>query len=356
MSSNLKKYFKKLDAILVSSVGNIVYLTEYSGFSEIERECFLLLTKGKQYLITDGRYSQTLKKLRNFEVLDIGAHRFISKEAPDFFKKLKIKTIGFEENDLTAAEYLLLKKLARVKPVDLRNLRTVKRDDEIKNIKLACKIGDLTFDFILDKLKLGITEKQVANQIELFIKQKNAEISFRPIVAFGKNSSTPHHLSGNTKLKRNQIVLLDFGVKINNYCSDMTRTVFFGKANNKFKEIYETVLAAQQKAIEYINGQLSMVNCQLLAKDIDKAARDYIASNNYSNIPHSLGHGIGIEVHEAPHLSPNSKDIIKPGMVFSVEPGIYIENYGGVRIEDLVLVTKNGAELISHANRDLIEI
>ncbi len=356
MNQILKNYLKQVDALLISSYANIVYLTGYCGFSEIERECFLLLTRNKKYIITDKRYSEALKKqTKNFAIIDIGAAVFI-KNAEKFLQKAKIKKLGFEADSLTFSEYSKISKIVKTTPVDLRSLRIIKQNDEIKNIKLACKIGDGAFDFILDKLKLGITEKQIANQIELFIKQKNAEISFRPIVAFGKNSSTPHHLTGNAKLKRNQIVLLDFGVKINNYCSDMSRTVFFGVANNKFKKIYETVLAAQQKAIEYINGQWSMVNGQLLAKDIDKVARDYIASNNYSTIPHSLGHGIGVEVHETPHLSPHSKETIKQGMVFSIEPGIYIENYGGVRIEDLVVVTKNGAELISHANRDLIEL
>ena len=354
MNSSFKEIFKSVDAVLVTSIANIVYLTGFDGFSETERECFLVITKNKNYLITDKRYSQAAKlRTKNFEIIDTGAQRFILKNAGEFFKKTK--TVGFEDYDLTVSEYSKLKKLAKLRPLNLKNLRIIKREEEIKNIKLACKIGDQAFKFILDKLRLGLTEQKISNQLEFFIKQKT-DVSFKPIVAFGKHSSVPHHLCSKTKLKNNQIVLLDFGVKVNNYCSDMSRTVFFGKASEKFKKMHQTVLLAQQKAIEYINSQLLIVNGQLFAKDIDKIARDYITDQGFPNIIHSVGHGVGIQVHEPPHLSPNSKDIIKENMVFSVEPGIYLPKVGGVRIEDLVLVTKNGAELISHANREIIEI
>lgn len=353
-----KNYFKDFDAILVSSWANIVYLTTYSGFSKDERECFLLLTKNKQYLVTDARYSEALRKIaQDFEIIEMSSLGFIAKDHSNILKNLRIKRVGVEENDLTVMEYKSLKKnLKNTKNIDLNNLRIIKTDQEIKNIKLACKIGDQAFNFILSKLKVGITELEIADELELFIKQKGAEFSFKPIVAFGPNSSVPHHLSGNIKLKPNTIVLLDFGVKVNNYCSDMSRTVFVGVATAKFKQMYQTVLEAQAKAIEFANNKSSMVNGKLLASDIDKVARDYIVKQGFPNIPHSVGHGVGVEVHESPHLSPNSNDKIKQGMVFSVEPGIYIPNYGGIRIEDLVLVGSKGTELISHANREIIEL
>lgn len=356
MNPNLKKYLKEFDAILVSSWGNITYLTNYSGFSQTERECFLLITHSKQYLITDKRYSEALTRVaKDFEVLDTGVLHFITKDAKDFFEKEKIKTVGFEDYDLTVSEYSKLKKMARTRPVDLRNLRIIKRKDEIENIKKACAIGDETFAFILKELRVGISEREISDKLETFINLKGADFSFAPIVAFGKNSSVPHHLSGQTKLKKNQIVLLDFGVKVNNYCSDMTRTVFYGSADAQFKRMHEVVLQAQTKAIEFLKS--SIINHKSISgKQIDAVARNYIIKQGYPNIIHSLGHGVGIEVHESPHLSPNSKDLIQSGMIFSVEPGIYLPNNGGVRIEDLVLVTKKGAELISHANREIIEI
>lgn len=357
MNSYLKKYFRNFDAILVSSHGNIVYLTGYGGFSDVEREVFLLLTENKNFLITDKRYAEAVKKqVLNFQVIDSGAIETISRDYSGLLKNLRTKVIGIEENNLTVSEFKKLKKhIKNIKNVDLSNLRMIKKDEEIKNIKQACKIGDLTFKFIIGKLKTGVSERQIANLLEFFIKKNGADFSFAPIVAFGKNSSAPHHLSGQTKLKKNQIVLLDFGVKINNYCSDMSRTVFFGSASAEFKRTHRVVLAAQTKAIEFLKS--SIINHKsITGKQIDAVARNFIKSNGYPNIIHSVGHGVGIEVHESPHLSPHSIDKIEQGMVFSVEPGIYIPNYGGVRIEDLVLVTKNGAELLSHANRDLIEI
>lgn len=358
MNLELKKHLENFDALLISSYANIVYLTGFSGFSETERECFLLITENKQYVITDSRYALAIKEnVKDFELIETSAVGFIQKDHSNILRDLRMKKMGIEENNLTVSEFKMLNKhIKKLGNLNLSNLRIVKRKEEIKNIKLACKITDDTFDFVIKKIKHGISEREIANQIELFIKDKNAEISFKPIVAFGKNSAIPHHQTGHSKLKTNQIILLDFGVKINNYCSDMSRTVFFGSASAEFKRIHKTVLEAQQKAIQYINSQWSMVNSKLLAKNIDKVARDYIVKQRFSNIIHSVGHGIGIEVHEAPHISPKSNDLIKENMIFSVEPGIYIPNYGGVRIEDLVLVRNGKAELISKANREIIEL
>ncbi len=341
---------KNSEAELISKVPNIFYMTGFSGFYENEREAFLIITNNKKIIITDRRYSEAVrKKVKNFEVIDSGANNFLSNGAESFFKKEKINSLKFEEDNLTVAEFKKLKKYIKMVPLDTSKLRIVKNDSEIKNIKQASRIGDGAFNFILTILKVGVTEKNISDELISFFKQKNADKSFDPIVAFGSNSSVPHHQAGNTKLKKNQIVLLDFGVKVNNYCSDMTRTVFFGKANVKFKNIYKTVLTAQQNAIKVIKDKAQ-------ASKIDGAARSYILSKGYPNIIHAVGHGIGIEVHEAPILSPKSKDVLENGMVFSVEPGVYIPGYGGVRIEDLVLVREGKAWLISHAKREIIEV
>ena len=195
----------------------------------------------------------------------------------------------------------------------------------------------------------------------MFIKKKGSDPSFSSIVAFGKNSSIPHHKTSDERLKINSIVLLDFGVKLNNYCSDMTRTVFFGKADDKFKKIFNTVLKSQNEAISritkyYNNTYHYSQKGDLKTREIDKIARSYIISQGFPDILHSLGHGIGIEVHEQPRLSPKSKDLLKPGMVFSIEPGIYIPGYGGVRIEDLVVLEKSGPRLLTHSPKEIIEI
>lgn len=351
-----KKILGNLDSILISSVSNLIYLTKDFGFSENEREAFILITKNNKYFITDMRYSNAvLNSNLDFKLIYDGVYKFLDITIDQIIKKEKIKTLGIEENNLFVSEYKILKGKAKLKSIDLTKLKIVKREEEIKRIKKACQITDEAFSFIIKQLKTGVSEKEVSIILENFIKNKNAEISFRPIIAFGKNSATPHHLSDQTKLKKNQIVLLDFGVKYNSYCSDMTRTVFFGKADKKFIKTYQTVLEAQSKAVDFINEKSASKN-GLKANEIDKTARDHIINMGFPSIPHSLGHGIGIEVHEAPNISPSSKQKIINGMIFSIEPGIYLENWGGIRIEDLVLIKNNKAQLIYSSTREIIEV
>jgi len=245
----------------------------------------------------------------------------------------------------------------------IHSSKAVKSSDEISKIESACKLGDKTFSYILKKIHLGITEKEVAQEINSFIKKNGAKPSFPTIVAFGKNSTNIHNIPTNNKLTKNQIILLDFGVKINGYCSDMTRTIFSGKPTHKQKHMYETVLNAQQKAIDFIakhsndmyhySGNKKIVKI-LKAKSVDNVARLYIKSKGYPSIPHSLGHGIGKKVHEAFRISPKSKIYLKEGMVFSVEPGIYLSGFGGVRIEDLVVLKKTGPRLLTHSPKNII--
>lgn len=358
MSPTLIKLLNELDGVLISNPVNITYLLGVDfGFSLSERESLLLITKKKKLIITDKRYSEPVKKLsKDYEIIESGANYFLKKSAPEILKKIGVKKIGFETENLTVSEFNSLRKFTKLSPVDLKGMRIIKTDVEIEKIRKSCKIGDQCFEFIIKQLEIGMSEKEIAEKIVSFIKSQGNDISFYPIVAFGKHSSVPHHQAGKEKLKKDQIVLLDFGVKFNNYCSDMTRTIFFGSATTEFKRMHKTVLTAQEKAIQYINSQLSMINGKLLAKDIDKIAREYILKQGFPNIIHSVGHGIGIEVHEAPHISPNSNETIKDGMVFSIEPGIYLPKYGGVRIEDLYLFSKNNLIDLTKAPKYLIEI
>lgn len=364
-----------LDAILVSSVSNITYLTGFSNFSKDEREAFLLIVAQPQglthktsgvsgYILTDGRYSEAVKKqVKDFELIEISSELSLEKALKNLAKKHNIKKLGFEGHNVSFLEHKKLSKyFNNIYHLSISQLRSVKTSDEISKIEKACALGDKTFEYILNKIKEGVSEKELAFEIEFFIKKQGANISFPPIVAFGKNSSVPHHLPTNNQLTNNQIVLLDFGVKLNNYCSDMTRTVFFGKATDEQKKMYQTVLEAQQKAIELLNTKYKIQNT-LKASEVDRIARDYIISQGYKTIPHSLGHGTGLEVHESPHLSPLSKDILKANMVFSIEPGIYIPNFGGVRIEDLVVLEKSGLprrqagpRLLTSSPKEIIEL
>lgn len=318
---------EKLDGVLISSPTHITYLTGQSGFTG-ERDVFLLITKNRNYLLTHSIYSNVIK-VEGFEVIEI------SRSLPPQKAILKIlgrnTKLGIEENNLTVSEYKNLKSF-NVKNFEVKSYRTIKTKDEIELIEKACQIGDKAYEYILKQVKEGISEKELAFKLEYFIKQKEADLSFPTIAAFGENSFAPHHQTGDKKLEKGEFVLLDFGVKFKNYCSDMTRTFVFGKPTKEQKKMIDTVLRASQKAIESVRNK---------ACDVDKAARDYIKSQGYPDIPHSVGHGIGLEVHEHPHISKKSKEILKNGMVFSIEPGIYLQGFGGVRTENLFVLENN---------------
>lgn len=354
---NLQSEIKnqKLDAVLISKVADIIYLTDYSGFSSEEREAFLLITSKKQFILTDGRYSEAVKKLiPHFELAEISAKSKLKDLLTKLTKKLKIIKLGIEEQDLKVNEFRLIKKVIKsLTDFKFHEHRSIKTSEEIRLIQKACEIGDVAFDFIRTRIKLGITEKNLMFYLENFIREQGFEPSFKTIIAFAENSAIPHHQTGEAKLKSGDFVLLDFGVKFKNYCSDMTRTLLFGKASQKQKKIYETVKQSQQQAFEYLKQNFRK---GVKAAQLDKIARDYILEQGFPSIPHSLGHGIGIEVHEHPYLSSNSKEILREGMVFSIEPGIYLPEFGGVRTEDLFVIEKEGVKQLTNSSNDLIEV
>jgi len=345
---------QSLGGVLISKVANIIYLTDYSGFSSEEREAFLLITPKKQFVFTDGRYTEAVKKLiSGFELVEISGKNKFRQLLEGFIKKLKIARLGIEENDLKVSEFKMLKKIINT-PRDFKfhEHRSIKTAEEIQLIQHACDIGDSTFKFILTRIKKGISEKELGYLLDNFIREQGFEPAFKTIVAFGENSAVPHHQTGERKLKKGDFVLLDFGVSFKNYCSDMTRTLVFGKASSKQKKIHQTVKQAQQKAFEYLKQNFKKVK----GNELDKIARVHILDQGFPSIPHSLGHGIGIEVHEHPYLSMNSKEILKAGMVFSIEPGIYLPGFGGVRIEDLFVIGENEVKQLTASQKDLIEI
>lgn len=353
LRTELKK--QSIDACLISSPANIIYFTGYSGFHGQDRDGFVFVTKSAQYIITSALYSEAvIGQVPHFKVIELTYDLPFSKTLEKLLEKHTVKKLGIEADNLTVAEYKRLPKIPK-KHFSVSGLRIIKDEQEIEQIKKACAIGDKVYKYVLTNIKAGITEKQLEYEIEHEIKQLGADISFRPIVAFGKNSSVPHHASSKKKLRKNEIVLLDLGVKFNNYCSDMTRAFFFGKANEKFKKIYQTVLQAQQKAIQQLNN-LAIKQSEIKASEIDKIAREFIKQEGFPEYPHTLGHGIGLEVHELPRLYYQRKAELKEGMVFSLEPGIYLPGFGGVRIEDLVVLRKNRVEFLTKSQKKLIEI
>lgn len=343
---------KDLDAVVVSSVSNIFYLTGISHFSKEEREAYLLITKTNAYFFTTSLYVEEVqKRVTGFEIQRIGRDEPFVKLLKAICEKETLGNIGFEEHDIRYFEYFWMQKgTKQLTPLSL-NIRMEKDAMEIEKIQKACDMGDKAFAYAVKQVKLGVSEKDIVTAIELFLKQHNADISFRPIVAFGENTSMPHYESSPDRvLQPKEPILIDMGAKVDGYCSDMTRTFFFGEPTEKQREIYQIVLESQQKAIAYIMSSLqdsgSPKRTSLLqegaagmtASNVDKIARDYIISKGYPTIPHSLGHGIGIDVHESPRLSPSSDETLKNGMVFSLEPGIYLQNDMGVRIEDLAVI------------------
>lgn len=345
----------KLEAVLVSSVSNIAYLTGYTNFSPHEREAFLLITKNKQYILTDARYSEAIaNQVKHLELVEVSSKKSAKKIISQLSKTHSIKNLGIEEGNLTVAEFNAFSYFKKLKHVDFKKNRAIKDDQEIRLIEKACQISDQAFNYVLSKVKTRITEKELAFEIEFFIKKNGVELSFPPIVAFGKNSSIPHYQTGSAKLvtKNGLFILIDFGVRVDSYCSDMTRTIFFGDPSEEQEKIYQVVLESQQKAVNFINSLIKSRK-KIKAVDVDRIARDYIISKEYPSIPHSLGHGIGLEVHEHPYLSQRSKEELKTGMVFSIEPGIYIPNFGGVRIEDLYVLEKDRVRQLTNSAKNL---
>lgn len=226
----------------------------------------------------------------------------------------------------------------------VHEIRAVKSKKELQNIVKAQRIAERVLGETLKKLRTGITEVEVANFIKKsFVKYGAPILSFPPIVAFGKNTANIHHEPGKSKLKVGDTIMLDFGCTIKHYCSDMTRTYFWGKPNKKQEKIYLKVLEAQNRALKKIGKG------EKKAKIIDQTARKYLGKD----FPHGLGHGVGTVIHEWPNFKPKSEDTLPVGCVMTVEPGLYFKNFGGVRIEDMILITKNGYKNLTNAKKDL---
>ena len=266
--------------------------------------------------------------------------------------------LGFPSEDTTYQRYTQLKKSLDEASISLiaienpvRRLRTIKDSDELARLREAASLGSLGYDLVVDLLEEGITEQELAHALEIFwLKQGGKKLAFDPIIAFGSNSSQPHYRAGNTKLEKGQPVLIDIGVTLNDYHSDMTRVVFYGEPSNLMRKIYGIVKDAQAAA-------LALCRPGTTVGELDNAARQLIAQTGYGEqFSHSLGHGLGLEVHEPPTLrnKPPFNDIVlQPGMVITIEPGVYLPDTGGVRIEDSVVITADGYEDLTQRSKEL---
>lgn len=343
---------KKLDAVLVSDGYNMRYLSGFTGATG-----YLLITKNSKTLFTDSRYTVAATiQAPDYTVVEVDAARDYCKFLNQVLSAESVQNLGFEANQVRYGTYQNLKARLAVKELiplgtELADLRRIKTAEEIALHRQAEHIGDIAFEEILKDLKPGVTELEVAAKLEYIMKMNGADkLSFDSIIASGVNSSKPHAEPGHKKIESGDFVTMDFGCVYNGYCSDMTRTVVVGKASEKQKEIYNTVLKAQLAVLD-------MLKPGLRGKEYDKVARDVIYGAGYEGyFGHGLGHSVGLEIHENPRFSMIEEDIVEAGMIMTVEPGIYIPDFGGVRIEDMVVLTATGYENLTNSRKELIEL
>lgn len=349
---------KALDALFISDQYNVSYLTGCRGLSPHERESFLLITPTNAYLLTFPTYFDLFSRSdTDYLTLNITQEKRLRHHLSEIMKNEHLKTIGFEKDNLTVSELEQLKAHvpAAWQPAEqiVESLRLVKDSPELSAIGRAAAVTDAVFTILLESIHAGMTEKELAVELEYQIKKRADDVAFPPIVAFNQHAAIPHYLPTNDqRLMANDIILLDFGAKTDGYCSDMTRVIFLGKPKDEHRKIYKTVLEAQKRALEYLNDRKGGVSP--LSAEADRIARDYILSQGYPEYQHGLGHGVGLAIHEAPRLRKGGTDVLKPGMAVTVEPGVYLSGICGVRIEDLVVLTDNGIEVLSKSTKDMV--
>ena len=339
------------DAILISDRYSMRYITGYCGDTGIA-----VISKNSQTIFTDFRYIyQAQAQAKDYEIIDI-ANDGYAKTIAAYAKQKGFTSIAFNEDETKYSTYCAFKKefgdIAMIPYKEqLANLRMVKSAEELEFIKEAEHIGDVVFTKILNEIKPGMTELEIAAKIEYLLKTNGAEgISFDPIVASGINSSMPHAVPSHKQIEKGDFLTMDFGCLYRGYCSDMTRTIVVGKASEKQKEIYNTVLKAQLAVLDQLKAGMQ-------GKAIDKIARDIIYGAGYEGcFGHGLGHSVGLFIHENPRASMRADELVLENMTLTVEPGIYVKDFGGVRIEDLVVVTKEGCINFTNSPKELIEL
>ncbi|MBE4910463.1 aminopeptidase P family protein [Bacillus luteolus] len=346
----LRESFKNhsVDGLLITNAYNRRYMTEFTGTAGVA-----LVSETKAVFITDFRYvEQANKQIEHFEIVQ---HKGpIIEEVAKQAAEMGLKKLGFEQDDLTFATYKAYEKEVNAEfvPVSgaIEKLRLIKSESEIKILKEAAEIADAAYSHILKYIRAGITELDVSNELEFFMRKNGAiSSSFDIIVASGYRSALPHGVASDKIIEKGDFVTLDFGAYYKGYCSDITRTLAVGEPSEELKKIYNIVLEAQLRGMAGIKPGMT-------GKEADALTRDYITEHGYGEyFGHSTGHGLGMEVHEQPSLSVKADSaVLEPGMVVTVEPGIYVAGLGGVRIEDDTVITPNGNESLTYSTKELI--
>ena len=347
---NIQKRLNNNEAALISKPCNRFYLT---GFNSSDG--YVVITKNQAAFLVDFRYIEKAKEIVKF--LDVKLMENSLNDISTLLKNNKINNLYLESEYVSLSEFFKYQQAFLNVNIDNSNkldniitsLRRIKTEDEITNIKKAQEITDKTFTYILNRIDINRTEKEIMLDMEFYLRGLGSQgVSFDFIVVSGKNSSLPHGEPTDKKINKGDFLTMDFGAVVNGYRSDMTRTVAIKRVTEEQKEIYNLVLNAQQKAIDSIKTGV-------ICKDIDKISRDIIYNAGYKGcFGHGLGHSVGVEIHESPNFNTKCDTLLEKGMVMTVEPGIYLENRFGVRIEDMVYVTKNGCENLTKSNKELI--
>ncbi len=342
---------QKADGVLIVSETNRRYFTSFPSSDGI-----LLATKNGSVFLTDSRYIEEAQNV--VKCCEVAELKKASEQLPELCRKYDVRTLMVESDRLTVSQLkayrkilkgVLLTTVGTDKLID--DLREVKSEYEIESITKAQRIAEKAFEHILGFIKEGVTEREIALELDFFMLKNGAEaISFETIAISGANTSKPHGVPTDKKVCNGDFVTMDYGAVVNGYRSDMTRTVAVGEVSDEQVRVYNTVLEAQLRALAAIKDG---VECS----DVDAAAREYIKEKGYGDyFRHSTGHGVGLEIHEKPNLSPKNDKKLQSGNVVTVEPGIYIPEKYGVRIEDMVIVTKNSCANLTKITKELVKI
>ncbi|AKG74028.1 M24 family metallopeptidase [Salinicoccus halodurans] len=335
---------RNLDALLIMSDYNRRYLTGFTGSSGA-----VIMTKDEKYLISDFRYkAQGREQAKDFEFVlqDKALLDFIM----EFMEAKSFESVGFEGEHVNFNTFDRLDSTFDLVPLtgEIEKIRMYKTSDEVDLVKRACNIADETYEYILKYIRPGMSELEVRNEVENYMRKLGAEgSSFDMIVASGWRGALPHGVASEKTIESGEMVTLDFGAYYQGYASDITRSFGVGSVSEEMEKIHDIVLKSQLASLDEIRPGMT-------GREADKIARDIIENSGYgANFGHSLGHGLGLEVHEMPGLSKSSDVKLESGMIVTVEPGIYVDDVGGVRIEDDCLVTESGLEKLSHSSKEL---
>lgn len=348
-ADKLGDILNELDGVMITSPHNLRYFTGFCG-----GEGVAVITSSKKYLFIDSRYTVAAKEeAHGFDVVEYAP----GKRMTEVLERIgDVRTLGFEDAYMSVLEYNEYKKsFNNIKTVGIskktEELRMIKTSLELELIRHAEQLGIDAFLKVLPMIRPGIAERDIAAELEYQMRRIGADgTSFETIAVSGARTGMPHGIPSDKKIEYGDFVTMDFGCRYKGYCSDMTRTVVVGKADEEQKRIYSIVLKAQLCGLETIKSGVA-------GKEADAAARRIIEDAGFGKFfGHSLGHGVGLLIHEQPNLSPNGEKILKPGMVVTCEPGIYIPDFGGVRIEDAVIVTDEGNDNMTRLSKELVEI